>query len=326
MSEIRAVGKQKKALIALVIFAAFIIGPLVVDVYITYMATIICLFVILAVGLNILIGFSGQISLGHAAFFGIGAYTSALLMRNLGIPFWFSMPIGGLAAAGVGFIVGLPALKVSGHYLALVTLAFGEIIQLIFIHWESLTGGVTGIMVPLPTFFGFKFSTDLSKYYLTLAVTIFLVYCANNIVKSRIGRAFKSIKGSEVASQAMGVDLARFKLFAFMISAFYAGVAGGLYGILLAFISPEYFGLFDSVLYLMMVVIGGLGSIAGSIVGAVVLGILPEVLRRFQDYQDFIYGAILLFFIVFMPMGLVGLFKWAKERFSRLGAMESAGG
>jgi branched-chain amino acid transport system permease protein len=323
---IKRMGTRTKAFITAVILAIFIIVPLVVDVYITYMATIICIFVILAVGLNILIGFSGQISLGHAAFFGIGAYTSALLMIHLGIPFWFSMPIGGLMAAIVGFFLGLPALKVSGHYLALVTLAFGEIIQLIFIHWESLTNGVIGLMVPLPTFFGFKFSTDLSKYYLTFAVTVFLIYCANNIVRSRIGRAFKSIKGSEVASQAMGVNLARYKLFAFTISAFYAGVAGGLYGILLAFISPEYFGLFDSILYLMMVVIGGLGSIAGSIIGAVVLGILPEVLRRFQDYQDFIYGAILLLSIVFMPRGLIGLFIGTKERLSRRGLLESAGG
>ena len=323
MKENRAMSKRNKVFIVSVVLAVFIIMPLVVDVYITYMATIICIFVMLAVGLNILVGFSGQISLGHAAFFGIGAYTSALLMRHFGIPFWFSMPIGGVLAAIVGFLVGLPALKVSGHYLALVTLAFGEIIQLILIHWESLTGGFTGIMVPVPTLFGFEFSTDTSKYYLTFAITIFLVHCANNIVESRIGRALRSIKGSEVASQAMGVNLARYKLLAFIISAFYAGVAGGLYGILLAFISPEYFGLFDSILYLMMVVIGGLGSIGGSIVGAVILGILPEALRRFQDYQDFIYGAILLLSIVFMPRGLVGIFIGVREKFRRGVEMES---
>lgn len=322
----KQMGNRTKASIVAAFLAVFIVLPWVVDVYITYLATIVFIWAILAVGLNILTGYAGQISLGHAAFFGIGAYTSALLMLKLGLPFWFSMPIGGFLAAGVGFFVGLPALKVSGHYLALVTLAFGEIAQLILIHWESLTNGSRGLVVPLPTFFGFKFSTDMRKYYLIFAVTVFLIYCANNIVKSRIGRAFKSIKGSEVASQAMGVNLARFKLLAFIISAFYAGVAGGLYGILLAFISPEYFGLFDSINYLMMVVIGGLGSISGGIIGAVVLAILPEALRRFQDFQEFIYGGMLLLSIVFMPKGLIGFFTWAKRRFFRPGLFAGAGG
>lgn len=307
-------SRQSKILFIAVFFTFFIFMPLMVDVYFTYMATLICIFVLIAVGLNILVGCAGQISLGHAGFFGIGAYASALLMGKMGIPFWFSMPIGGLVAAGVGFLVGLPALKVRGHYLALVTLAFGEITQLTLINWGDLTGGVNGLHVSLPTFFGFRFSSDLSKFYLTFVIMIFLVYCAHNIVNSRIGRAFKSIKGSEIASQAMGVNLARFKLLAFIISAFYAGIAGGLYAILLAFISPEYFGLFDSILYLMMVVIGGLGSIAGSIIGAIVLGILPELLRRFQDYQDFVYGIILLLSIVFMPRGLIALCLRVKDR------------
>ena len=310
-------SRQNKVLFSAAFLIFFIFMPLVVDVYLTYMATLICIFILIAVGLNILVGYGGQISLGHAAFFGIGAYTSALLSGKMGIPFWFSMPLGGLVAAGVGFLVGLPALKVSGHYLALVTLAFGEITQLTFIHWERLTGGVTGLHVPLPTFLGFKFSSDLSKYYLTFALTVFLVYCAHNIVNSRIGRTFKSIKGSEIASQAMGVNLSQYKLLAFIISAFYAGIAGGLYAILLAFISPEYFGLFDSILYLMMVVIGGLGSTAGSIIGAIVLGILPELLRRFQDFQDFIYGTILLLSIVFMPRGLIGICLKIKDRIFR---------
>ena len=258
-------------------------------------------------GLNILTGFAGQVSLGQAAFFGIGAYISSLCVIKLGLPFWLSLPLGGVMGAVISLVIGLPALKVSGYYLALVTLAFNEIVNLIMIHWKNMTNGTDGLTIPSPKLGDFVFSTDGSKYYIIFLLAFFLFIAARNILRSKTGRAFISLKDSEVASQCIGVNLAKYKIIAFMISAFYASLAGGLHGIALSYIHPQDFSLFRSIIFLMVIVIGGLGTPGGPFIGAALFTLLPEALGKFQEYQELIYALILLGSIIFLPSGLIKL-------------------
>lgn len=292
---------------ALVAGGGLLAAPDLLGIYPVFLLSLFCIFTMVTVGLNVLVGLTGQISLGHVGFFAIGAYTAALLLTKLGISYWVGLPLAGLGAAAVGFVLGLPALKVRGHYLALVTLAFGEIVQEVVIQWKDVTNGIDGVHVPPPALLGVTLAKGRGLYYLIVGVTALLVWGARNLTASATGRAFKAVQSAELAAQAMGVSLAGHKLLAFVISAFYAGVAGALYGPLLGFISGEFFGLFQSILYLMMIVIGGLGSVTGAVIGAAVFTILPEFLRRFQDFQELVYGVLLLGFIVFMPRGLVGI-------------------
>lgn len=293
--------------VAVMVGGILLAAPYALGTYPTFLLSLFCIFTMVTVGLNILVGLTGQISLGHVGFFAIGAYTAALLVTRLGVGFWVGLPLAGLAAAGVGLVLGLPALKVRGHYLALVTLAFGEIVQEIIIQWKEVTNGIDGVHVPPPSLFGMALAKDRGLYYLILGATALLAWGARNLTTSATGRAFKAISSAELAAQAMGVSLAGHRLLAFVVSAFYAGVAGAFYGPLLGFISGEYFGLFQSVMYLMMIVIGGLGSVAGAIIGAGVFTLLPELLRRFEDFQELVYGVLLLSFIVFVPRGLAGI-------------------
>ncbi len=292
-------------------------APSALGIYPTFLLSLFCIFTLVTVGLNILVGLAGQISLGHVGFFAIGAYTPALLLTKLGVSFWLGLPLAGLVAAGIGLALGLPALKVRGHYLALVTLAFGEIVQQVIIQWKEVTNGIDGVHVPPPALFGMALAKGRGLYYVILGVTAVLVWAARNLTNSATGRAFKAMHSAELAAQAMGVGLAGYKLLAFVISAFYTGVAGALYGPVLGFISGEYFGLIQSIMYLMMIVIGGLGSVAGSIIGAAVFTLLPELLRRFEDFQELVYGGLLLGFIVFVPHGLAGIVGRLREAGAR---------
>ena len=285
-----------------------LIVPQFLDDYLMYLINLACIHIILAAGLNFLTGCSGQVSLGHAGFYGIGAYTSALLIIKLKIPFWFSMPLGGIGASLVGFGIGIPALRLAGFYLALVTLGFNEIIHLVSIHWDSLTQGTRGLMLPAVNLGQYEFSTDYSFYYIILPITVFLLWVARNLMGSKIGRALVALRESEIASQCLGMNTAKYKVIAFALSAFYAGLAGSLYGSWISYISPDNFGLLESFLYIMMVIIGGMGSLIGSVIGAILFTLLPELLRTFEDLQDVIYGALLLIFIIFMPQGIYGLF------------------
>ncbi len=302
-------------------------APYALGIYPTFLLSLFCVFTMVTVGLNVLVGLTGQISLGHVGFFAIGAYTAALLFTKLGVSLWLGIPLAGLAAAGVGLVLGLPALKVRGHYLALVTLAFGEIVQEIIIQWKDVTNGIDGVHVPPPSLFGMVLAKDRGLYYLILGVAALLVWGARNLTASATGRAFKAIASGELAAQAMGVSLAGHKLLAFVVSAFYAGVAGALYAPLLGFISGEYFDLIQSIMYLMMIVVGGLGSVSGAVIGAGVFTLLPEVLRRFEDFQELVYGVLLLGFIVFLPRGLAGALGRFREARPRRGrALEAAPG
>jgi len=291
------------------------------------MGGIIMIYIIAALGLNLLMGYTGQISLANAAFFGIGAYASAILSAKGGFPFWCSIPFGGMLSGFTGFLLGLPALRLRGHYLALATLGFGEITQLIFIHWEKLTAGPTGLPVPTASFFGFAFNSPRRIYFIIVVVTIFLYWAYRNIIYSRIGRAFMTIRDSEVASESVGVNQGLYKSLSFSLSAFYAGIAGALYAISVGWLDPENFGLWESINHLTFVVVGGMGTAWGAIVGASILTILPELLREFQEYIALMNAVILLIFIVFLPSGLVkileGLSRWC-SRFLRIRHEETA--
>lgn len=308
--------RRMNTIAACLALGVLLVAPQFLDSYLVYLINLACIHIILAVGLNLVTGCSGQISLGHAGFYAIGAYTSALLIAGLKMPFWFSMPLGGVAAALVGFAIGIPALRLTRFYLALVTLGFNEIVQLVAIHWDSLTNGTRGVTLPKVTLAGYRLTSDLSFYYVIISITLFLLWVARNLTRSKTGRAFIAIRESEIASESVGVNIAKYKVVAFALSAFYAGVAGGIYGSWVSYISPDNFGLLESFLYIMMVIIGGMGSLMGSIVGAILFTLLPEVLRAFQDVQDVVYGVLLLIFIIFMPQGIYGMIEGLKATFS----------
>lgn len=308
-------GTSKRYTLYLLAGILLAVSPFFMDAYDLYIFSLIGIAVILAVGLNLVMGYAGQISLSHGAFFGMGAYGTAILMEKLGFSFWIAWPLGGILAALVGIIIGLPALRVGGHYLALVTLGANEIFNLILIHAESLTKGVVGFKMARPRIGTFSFSEDVHFYYIVLVTCGVLTWVARNIVKSQFGRAFNAIRESETAAQAIAINLYEYKLIAFAISAFYAGIAGGLYGSLIKFIDPTNFDLFLSIKYLAIVIVGGLGSIPGSLIGAAILTILPELFRTFGDYQHLIYGFILLVFVIFLPRGIIGLWSSLKERY-----------
>jgi branched-chain amino acid transport system permease protein len=290
-------------LVGLAVVAPFL------DVYFLYILTIVCLNIILATGLNLLTGYTGQISLCHSAFLGIGAYSCTILMIRLHLPYPLALLAGGMLAGFAGFLVGIPALRLRGLYLAMVTLGFGEIVHLVLHHWQGLTGGPLGLNVPVAKMGPVVFQSELSLFYLFLFVASIFVILARNLVESKIGRAFRAIAYSEVAAQGSGVDLPRYKTLSFALSAFYAGIGGGLYCQLLKYLSPDPFGLFESIQYLTMIVLGGMGSIIGSVMGASLLSILPEILRDFKDYQELIFSVLLILFILFMPKGIYGMIR-----------------
>lgn len=285
--------------------------------YYHFVAGLALINVIIAIGLNILTGNAGQISMCQASFTAIGAYSTTYFCTQFGINYWLALPLGGLFSAACGCLVGFPALRLRGFYLAVATLGFLEFSQILIENLPSITGGVRGLSSPRPFLFGIKLSTDLYFYYAILVIAIASVWCAVSILNSPTGRAFNAIRNSEAASQTLGVPLARTKLIAFVIAAFYAGIGGGLYASLVGFIDPLEFNLETSVRNIIFITVGGLGSVAGSVIGAVAFSILPELLRGFKEYNEFVFGAILLLTLIFMPNGIVGLAPAFRRYFTR---------
>src|SRR5439155_1441613 len=280
-----------------------------------------------AIGLGIMIGHTGQISLGHAGFFAIGAYASALLTLRLGLPLVVAVLVAGSVSAAIGFLLGLPALRLSGPYLAVATLGFGLAIPQLVVWQGYWTGGASGLHgLPLASLplgaFTIVFRTDQDYYYLAAAVLIVLTIFARNVVTSHTGRAFVAIRDSEIAARAMGVDLVRYKTTAFALSALYAGIAGALYAHLLHGISPEDFTVLLSVDFLTMIVLGGLGSIGGALSGALLLTFLQNALTRLPVVHDFknlyivVLGVILILTIAFFPQGLAGIARSSRLRWA----------
>ena len=300
--------KSLKGKIILVFIAVLLILPPFLDTYKVYLLNVMCISVVIALGLNLVTGYTGQISLGQSGFVAIGAYAMALLMGR-GLSFWVALPVGGVIAGFPGFLIAIPALRLRGVYLALVTFGFGAIVEMTLIHWVSLTRGPDGLKVLSPQLGSLVFNSDLSMFYLIFAVTLIMVFVAQRIIHSHVGRVFLSIRDSEIAAKSMGIDVTRYKIIAFVLSAFYGGIAGGLYASLVMFISPDAFTVLESVLYLTMVVVGGLGSIWGSIIGGAILSFLPEFLRQFKELQELLFGAILILSLIFLPNGIVGIYE-----------------
>jgi branched-chain amino acid transport system permease protein len=292
------------------VLALLVVAPLWINAYLRFVLNLVLVYAILSLGLNLLLGYAGQFAFANAAFFGWGAYATALLQVRLGAPYLLALLLGALTAALVGALIGRPALRLRGLYLAIVTLAFGEVTSWAMNHWPSLTGGPSGFKAPAPALPALGLGPERTTYYLSLLVATALFVAAWGIAHSRVGRAFVAVREGEIVAQALAVNLTATKTLAFVLSAFYAGVAGGLHSAALRYVAPESFDLFQMVLQFCMVVVGGLGSVIGSLLGAVLVVGLREALRAAVGLQEILFGGLLMVSIVFLPRGLVSLLRW----------------
>ena len=282
---------------------------LTADTYFIFLMNHIGIYILLALGMNLLIGFTGQFNLGQAGFYAIGAYTSALLTLRTGLSFWIALPVAGLVSAFFGVVLG-PVLKLRGHILVMATIAFAEIVRLVSLNWVGLTRGPAGLpRIPYPTIGSFAFSTEHRFYYLTLACVVIAYFVIARMINSRIGRALRAIRNDETAAWVTGVNIVRYKILALAVASFFAGIAGSLYAHLNSFISPHIFTLEETIKVLTMVVVGGAGSIAGSVIGASVLILVSEGLRTLMQLRLLIYAAMMLAVLMLAPKGLYGIYK-----------------
>jgi branched-chain amino acid transport system permease protein len=298
--------------IAASVVLAILVGlPFGLGHYGYYILAVIMIYAMVALGLNVLIGMGGQISIGHAGFWALGAYASALSVVKLGLPFLVGVAVGGAVAAVFGVLVALPALRVQGHYLAIATLGFALFVQQVLFEWEWLTGGRQGLFVPRPSLLGVELADDFSYYYVLLALFLLLAWVTGNFARSHTGRSLMALRMSSIAAECCGIPRPKHIIIAFAISAFFTGVSGALYGHLLGHLSTETFSLAASLSFLTMAVIGGLHSRAGALLGGAYLALAPEVLREFKDAQMVIYGVTLVLFMQFLPGGLASLVDMA---------------
>jgi len=283
---------------------------------------------IAASGLQLLVGFTGLLSLGHAAFLGVGAYTSALLMVTLGCPFILSVVLAGVVASVFGIVVGIPSLRIKGFYLMVATLAFQFVIEYAIIHWDSVTRGIRGFELPTPHIFGISLQEQRSYFVLLFVFVIILMWGAKNLTRSKIGRAFIAIRDNDVSAEIIGISIFRYKLLSFAISSFYAGVAGALFATFMRSAVPEDYMFTNSILFLAMVLVGGLGRIVGTVFGVVFVTLIPVLLDLIVSYvanvydpnftmymapmKEFVFGGLIILFIIFEPEGLVGI--WIRLR------------
>ena len=293
----------------LVISIAAAVFPFAFSMYQTNIMITALLYVILGLGLNIVIGLAGLLDLGYVAFYAVGAYSYALLNYHFGLGFWTVLPIGAALGALFGILLGFPVLRLRGDFLAIVTLGFGEIIRLILENWNAFSFGPSGIAnIPRPGLFGIELSLQQNityLYFLMIALTIFTIFVVNRLQASRIGRAWIALREDEIACQAMGIDKTKTKLTAFALGATWAGMGGVMFAAKTTFINPASFTIWESIIILCVVVLGGMGSILGVILGALFLVLLPEYLRAFSEYRMLIFGAILVLMMVFRPGGLI---------------------
>lgn len=303
--------KHSKASIAalLLIAAALLLtAPLyVTNSYVLHVMILIFLNIVLASSLNLIIGYCGQVSFAHAAYYGIGAYTATLLMLKLEISFWLALPCAAIGASILGLIIGLPALRLKGDYLGIVTLGFGEIVRLVLLNSQSLTRGPAGLGgIPTPEIFGITLSGRVSFYYMVMIFAVICVIIIRRLMSSGIGLAMMAVSCDETATESVGINPVKYKLTAFVLGAALAGMAGCFYASYISYISPDTFVYNDSVTMLAMVTLGGLGSIIGPILGAVVITILPEALRAISDYRMIFYGLAMVIMMIFRPEGFWG--------------------
>lgn len=310
----------------------FILVPFLTSPYLLYILNTIGIFCIAAIGLNILIGYTGQISLGHGAFIGVGAYSAAILATTCDLPFLLVLPAAGIITALVGMIFGIPSGRLKGLYLTIATLAGQFIIEYVLIHWESLTKGTMGITLPAATLFGISLDNDRSFFLTIFSFLIMMIWFAVNLCRTKYGRAFIAIRDNDRAAEGMGIPIFKYKLLSFGISSFYAGFAGALWAYYSVSITTEPFNLALSVEFIAMVIIGGLGSISGSLYGAAFITILNEILRWLTDalmnmggftdvvmnvapLREFVFGLVIVLFILFEPRGLAEIWRIIRSNF-----------
>ncbi len=314
-----------------ILLIIILLFPFMVGRYTLYLINLTGIYIIGAIGLNILTGYTGQISVGHAAFIAIGSYATAILGERTGLSFYIILPMSGLIAAAVGILVGIPCLRLRGLYLAMATMSFGIIIQFILFHWESLTHGAFGMKAPLITLLNVKIDSDRKFYFLITVIVILIGFGAKNMMRMKIGRAFIAIRDNDIAANIIGVNLTRYKVMAFGISSFYAGISGSLLSYYTTHITPEYYTMFLSVEYLAMIIVGGMGSILGSILGAMFISLVPEYLKLLFEfvtktfhlgYYAFtkqiivsIYGLLIILFLIFESGGLFAIWQKVKGCF-----------
>lgn len=318
--------------LGLFLILLFAVAPFIVSTYMLYILNMIGIAAIAAIGLNILIGYTGQISLGHGAFFGVGAYAAAILATRLGLGFYLAIPAAGIITALVGMIFGIPSGRLKGLYLTIATLAGQFIIEYVLIHWDSLTKGTMGITLPAPKIIQWDITGDKAFFFLIFASLVLMTWFTVNIMRSKFGRAFIAIRDNDRAAEGMGIPIFKYKLLSFAISSFYAGFAGALWAYYMVSITTEPFNLALSVEFIAMVIIGGLGNIPGAIFGATFITLLNELLRFFTGLlmnigfvtslglnmaplREFTFGLAIVLFILLEPRGLAELWRIARSSF-----------
>lgn len=307
-----------------ILLACLLIFPFTANAYWSYLACLVLINIAAATGLNILTGYTGLVSLGHGAFMALGAYTVAVLEQRLGTPFLLNIVLGGAVAAAVGVVVGIPSLRVKGLYLAIATIGASIILQFVFLNWSSVTGGSRGINVAPASLFGFELTRPTQLYWVFMPLTVLMVLGAANLFRTRIGRAFIAIRDRDISAEVLGIPLLRYKLMSFAISSFYAGVAGGMWAYMFRSVGPESFTLLTSIFFLAAVIVGGMGSILGAVLGAIFMTMVPELLRFAVDIaspfidnaatllapvRTVVFGLLIILFLVFEPQGIAEIIQ-----------------
>jgi branched-chain amino acid transport system permease protein len=308
---------------------ALVAFPFVANDYWLYLACLVAINVASATGLNILTGYTGLVSLGQAAFMGLGAYTVAVLEIRAGTPALLNIAAGGFVAMAGGVVVGIPSLRVKGLYLAIATIAASFIAHFLFANWASVTGGTAGLSVPPARVFGIALDTSLRTYWLIVPITVLMIVAAANLFRTRIGRAFMAIRDRDISAEVLGIPLLRYKLLSFGLSSFYAGVAGGLWAYFFRVVTPESFPLIMSIFFLAAIIVGGMGTILGAILGAVFMTMVPELLKLIVGWlplggnaavvlspvRTIVFGALIVGFLVFEPHGLAEIWRRVRRFF-----------
>ncbi len=321
MNELPPVAKI--GILAVVIVILCLLPHIVTNLYAVHIVIMCFVYIALTLSLNLIIGWSGQFSLGHVCFFGMGAYVTSLLMMNTGMSFWLAALISIICTGILGALLSLPTLKLRGDYLAVVTLGFGEVFRLIMTNWTSVTRGPMGLPgIPSPSIFGFQISTRAQFYYFALILMLCVLFFMIRLNNSGFGLSMLAMNEDDVAATSIGIYPVKYKLLAFTIGAVIAAAVGSFYAVYMGFISPSSFTYQGSITMCAMVVLGGMASVPGSIFGAVILTILPELLRAFSDYRMVLYGAAMVLMMIFKPMGIWGLDKRVRNQYK----MKAQGG
>ncbi|WP_342580606.1 branched-chain amino acid ABC transporter permease [Ureibacillus sp. FSL W7-1570] len=328
--DMKLFGTKSEIIKWLILLIILLTLPLYASNYWVGLLTLCAISAIGAIGLNILTGFTGQISIGVGAFLGVGGYTTAILTTTYGLSFWISLPLAGIVTALVGGLFGIPSLRLKGLYLAIATLAAQVIITFIISRWDSVTGGTAGMVLSRPVIGNYVLTSNASYYYLTIIILMLTVLYSVNLLRTRVGRAFLAVRDRDIAAQIMGINLFYYKVLAFIISSFFVGIAGALLAHYTMIVSPELYNIQVSIQYLAMVLIGGLGSILGSILGAIFITLLPvgltsvvdlltaympDLYQLFSAFKEFVFGLAIILFLIFEPGGLAHIWQNIKNYF-----------